>query len=289
VGIPDDAAIRALHERHAPTPEALDAVFTHCRIVCEIAEQLHASSGDDADLSLVRAGALLHDVGVYRLYDAAGRLDHERYIWHGLLGHELLGAEGLPEALCRFASHHTGVGITRADVLRQQLPLPPADYLAETPEEALVMYADKFHTKTAPPAFLTPAAYAAYVRRFGAQQVAAFAALRAKFGDPDLTPLSAAYGQRVLGDLPGAPASGAMPSVVRVKDGPGLSWRRQSPSTGLPYSFMVSSVTLLVTSSRLQGPVLRSKSRPKPTHLPVILRPVGCSRNWMAPWYTAPW
>jgi len=82
----------------------------------------------------------------------------------------------------------------------QQLPLPPADYLAETPEEALVMYADKFHTKTAPPAFLTPAAYAAYVRRFGAEQVASFASMRTRFGDPDLAPLTAAYGQRVIAD-----------------------------------------------------------------------------------------
>jgi uncharacterized protein len=198
--IPGDAAILALHERHAPTPEALDAVYTHCRIVCEIAEQLHARPGTDADISLVRAGALLHDVGVYRLYDAAGRLDQAGYIRHGLLGYELLRAEGLPEEVCRFAARHTGVGLTREDVLRQRLPLPPADYVAETPEEALVMYADKFHTKTAPPAFLTPAAYAAYVRRFGADKVAAFAAMRAAFGDPDLAPLTAAYGQRVIGD-----------------------------------------------------------------------------------------
>jgi uncharacterized protein len=196
--IPGDTAILALHERHAPTPEALDAVYTHCRIVCDIAEQLYASSGLDADLGLVRAGALLHDVGVYRLYDAAGRLDHAQYIRHGLLGHELLRAEGLPEALCRFASRHTGVGITREDVLRQELPLPPADYVAETPEETLVMYADKFHTKTAPPAFLTAAAYAASVRRFGADKAAAFEAMRAVFGDPDLGSLTAAYGQRVI-------------------------------------------------------------------------------------------
>ncbi len=196
--IPDEVAILALHERHAPTPEALDAVYTHCRIVCDIAEQLRARSGLDADLGLVRAGALLHDVGVYQLYDAAGRLDHAQYIRHGLLGHELLRAEGLPEALCRFASHHTGVGITREDVLRQELPLPPADYVAETPEETLVMYADKFHTKTAPPAFLTAAAYAASVRRFGADKVAAFEAMRAVFGEPGLGSLSAAYGQRVI-------------------------------------------------------------------------------------------
>lgn len=43
------------------------------------------------------------------------------------------------------------------------------------------------------------------------------------------------------------------------------------------------------TSSSRQGPVFRSNSRPKPTHLPVILCPVGSSKSWMAPWYTLPW
>jgi uncharacterized protein len=195
--VPADEEVRALHERHAPTAEALDAVYTHCVIVCGIAEQLHARSAAAVDIALVRAGCLLHDVGVYRLYDDDGRLDHAGYIRHGLLGYELLRAEGLPEEICRFASHHTGMGLSRDDVLRQGLPLPPADYLAETGEEALVMYADKFHTKTSPPAFLTAAAYAAGVRRFGADKVAAFESLRATFGEPDLAPLARAYGHRV--------------------------------------------------------------------------------------------
>jgi uncharacterized protein len=74
-------------------------------------------------------------------------------------------------------------------VVRQGLLLPPADYVAETREETLVMYADKFHTKTTPPSFLTADAYAASVRRFGEDKVAAFKAMRAQFGDPDLTQL----------------------------------------------------------------------------------------------------
>jgi uncharacterized protein len=196
--VPTDEEILALHEKHAPTPEALGLVYEHCLIVCGIAEQLHARGGLDSDIALVRAGSLLHDVGVYRLYDDAGRLDHANYIRHGVLGHELLRAEGLPEAICRFASHHTGVGLSRDDVLRQRLPLPPADYLAETGEEALVMYADKFHTKAAPPALLTACAYAATVRRFGEDKVAAFEKMRAAFGEPDLGPFSAAYGHRVV-------------------------------------------------------------------------------------------
>jgi uncharacterized protein len=200
--IPADEEILALHEKHAPTPEALLLVYTHCQIVCGIAEQLHAAAAAEVDIGLVRAGCLLHDIGVYRLYDDAGQLDHAHYIRHGLLGYQLLRAEGLPEVLCRFASHHTGVGLTAGDVLSQGLPLPPADYLAETGEEALVMYADKFHTKSTPPALLTAGAYAASVRRFGPDKAAAFAALRAAFGEPDLAPFARTYGQRVIAPPP---------------------------------------------------------------------------------------
>jgi uncharacterized protein len=198
--IPDDEEIFALHVRHAPTAEALAVVYTHSEIVRRVAMELLAGLGPAAtsiDAGLVRAGCLLHDVGVYRLYDESGRLGHAGYIRHGVLGHELLAEAGYPEAVCRFASRHTGVGITFGDVRRQALPLPPADYTAQTPEEALVMYADKFHTKATPPSFLTPDTYAAEVARFGPDKRGAFARLRARFGEPDLAALSAAYGYGV--------------------------------------------------------------------------------------------
>ncbi|HEX3713264.1 MAG TPA: HD domain-containing protein [Trebonia sp.] len=197
--IPADQEILELHQRHAPTAAALELVYTHCQIVGAVAGQLLAASGFAANAALVRAGCLLHDVGVYPLYDEAGRLDHANYIRHGVLGYQLLRAEGLPEVICRFASHHTGVGLTRDDVVRQELPVPPADYLADTAEETVVMYADKFHTKSTPPAFLTADAYAASVGRYGPDKAAAFAAMRAALGEPDLAPLAAAYRQRVIG------------------------------------------------------------------------------------------
>lgn len=195
--IPADKEMRALHEKHAPTPRAFDLVYEHSLIVCAIAEQLHARAGLDSDIDLVRAGCLLHDIGVYRLYDDGGRLDVASYIRHGLLGHELLRAEGFSEVICRFASCHTGMGLSRQDVLRQRLPLPPGDYLARTGEETLVMYADKFHSKTTPPSLLTACAYAASVRRFGRDKAAAFESMRVTFGEPDLGPFRATYGHRV--------------------------------------------------------------------------------------------
>ncbi|MCX4744041.1 HDIG domain-containing protein [Kitasatospora sp. NBC_01287] len=192
--LPTADEIRALHERHAPSPEALELVLTHCEIVCGIAEQLMAATALSFDAELVRAGALLHDIGVYRLYDRAGRLDHGSYIRHGVLGHEILREEGFPERLRRFCSCHTGVGLSRGDIRAQRLDLPEGDYLAETVEEQLVMYADKFHSKTTPPTFLSADSYAAYVARFGPAKVDAFELLRARFGEPDLAPAIARHG-----------------------------------------------------------------------------------------------
>jgi uncharacterized protein len=199
--IPTDKEILVLHEKHAPMPDVRDLVYTHCVIVCAIAEQLCSRLGPGlgVDIDLARAGSLLHDIGVYRLY-GAGSLDHANYIRHGVLGYDLLREEGLPEAICRFASRHTGAGISRDDVLAQQLPIPPADYLAETGEERLVMYADKFHSKTTPPVFLTASACAARLRRFGEEKVRAFQAMRDTFGEPDLAPLSETYGHPVVGE-----------------------------------------------------------------------------------------
>lgn len=187
--IPTDAEIRGLHREYAPTPDAFDLVFEHCRLVCSVAEQFFA--GLDVDTDLVRAGALLHDIGVYRLKSSA-------YVRHGVLGHELLASLGFPVEICRFASCHTGVGITRDDVVRQALPIPVDDYLPRTPEEELVLYADKFHSKRTPPVFVSGDTYATEVARFGPDKVERFGALRAQYGEPQLGPLSAATGYAVI-------------------------------------------------------------------------------------------
>jgi uncharacterized protein len=186
LSVPSDREIRTLHATHAPTREAFDLVYDHCRIVCELAEQVVAHQRLDVDVDLVRAGSLLHDIGVYRLYGASGELDTANYIRHGLLGQELLRELGLPEQVSRFCSHHTGVGVSRDDVVRQGLPIPVDDYLADSAEEELVMYADKFHSKSNPPRFLTAAEYAVKVRRFGADKEAAFAGMVLRYGEPEL-------------------------------------------------------------------------------------------------------
>lgn len=187
--IPGDAEIRELHRSYAPSREAFELVYEHCELVAEVAAQFFDRL--EVDTELVRAGALLHDIGVYRLETSA-------YVRHGVLGHELLASLGYPVELCRFASCHTGMGITREDVVRQGLPIPVDDYVPRTPEEELVMYADKFHSKRVPPVFVSGNTYAAEVARFGADKVRRFAGLRERYGDPRLGPLGDATGYAVI-------------------------------------------------------------------------------------------
>jgi len=198
VRIPTDRQIRALHEKYAPTADAFDLVYTHCEIVCKLAEQLLANRRPTLDVDLVRAGSLLHDIGAYLLYRPSGELDHANYVRHGVLGHELLRDLDFPDVLCRFCSRHTGMGLSRDDVLQQHLPIPVDDYLAGSDEEQLVMYADKFHSKATPPVFVTAASYASSLRRFGEDKVARFASLLRWFGEPDLTPLMSGYGHGLV-------------------------------------------------------------------------------------------
>ncbi len=189
----DDA--RALHLKLAPSEAVFELVWTHCEIVCEIAEQLMTRTSE-INAELVRAGALLHDIGVYKLVDARGVFDEKNYIRHGIEGRRILEEHGCALELCRIADHHTGVGITREEIVRRGLPLPPQDYLAETREERLVMYADKFHSKR--PRFNSFDEYVKTVRAFGEGHVRSFGALRDEFGLSDLETLAKKYSQPIV-------------------------------------------------------------------------------------------
>jgi uncharacterized protein len=186
--------IMEIHKKYAPTDEVYDLVFTHCCIVRDIAMQLIDANDFDIDYEIIEKGALLHDIGVYSLFDNTGKLwDGAQYITHGIEGEHILKEEGFPEYIWRFASHHTGAGLSKQDVIDQKLPLPIADYFAETDEELLIMYADKFHSKTNPPYFNSFDWYRKDIAKFGDHKVAKFDCMAVRFGKPDLLSLSSIY------------------------------------------------------------------------------------------------
>ena len=71
--------------------------------------------------------------------------------------------------------------------------MPNRDYVAKSTEERLVMYADKFHSKTTPPKLMSVEAYRQYTSQFNDQNGARFDKLIAEFGEPDLAPFAKKY------------------------------------------------------------------------------------------------
>jgi len=99
------------------------------------------------DRAFIEDAAMLHDIGIF-LTDAPGLgcFGDEEYICHGYLGRELLEKEGLPlHALV--CERHTGVGLSIADIEKNDLPLPRRDMLPVSLEEKIICYADKFFSK----------------------------------------------------------------------------------------------------------------------------------------------
>ena len=96
----------------------------------------------------VEEAAMLHDIGIFKC-NAPGIqcFGDAPYIQHGRIGAELLRNEGYPQH-ARVCERHTGAGLTKKEIIEQELPLPQQDFLPETTEEKLICYADKFFSKT---------------------------------------------------------------------------------------------------------------------------------------------
>ncbi len=155
------------------------------------------------DENLAVVGAMLHDIGTYLVLKNDGsnggkiQFDGPNYILHGLRGYEWLIEQGVDESIAQFARNHTGVGLTREQVVAQRLKLPPDDYVPVNLEQEVVMVADKYNSKSVPPRFLTAEAYARKARRFGPPNERAWRELVVKYGMPDIPSLAKHFDQKL--------------------------------------------------------------------------------------------
>ena len=224
--IPSIEQIDAWHRRYAPSRRAYALIHTHCEIVATIAVrvarranalyaqgrapaqllQLYDGAADSEnfaprpiDEKLVEIGGLLHDIGGYQVLRHGGSVDQppkfdgRRYILHGLLGYRLLLSLHVDKAVAEFARNHTGVGISRRQVVEEHLPLPPADYVPQNLEQEVVMYADKFHSKHNPPWFVSETTAGRRAARYGHTNVERWRALVHRYGVPVLDGLARQY------------------------------------------------------------------------------------------------
>ncbi len=99
------------------------------------------------DLEFIKEAAMLHDIGIFQTnapkIECYGK---KPYICHGYLGRETLEKEGLKKHAL-VCERHIGVGITKEEIERENLPLPKREMVPISIEEKIICFADKFFSK----------------------------------------------------------------------------------------------------------------------------------------------
>jgi len=122
-------AIHILHKAGCP-PDIIAHTRAVAKYAREIAERYNEKHRNHADVELVIAGALLHDIGRAR----------SNGIDHAVAGAEIARSLGLDERIVQIIKRHIGAGIPKDEA--ERLGLPREDYLPETAEEMIVAHTD---------------------------------------------------------------------------------------------------------------------------------------------------
>ncbi len=122
--IPDGEECFLILQRNNADQKLIDHVITVEKLATRIAEKCNAN------VDLVRAGALLHDIG--------RTISHG--IDHAVKGAEILRRARVSDSIVNIVERHTGAGITPAEALK--LGLPERSYVPDTIEEKIVAQAD---------------------------------------------------------------------------------------------------------------------------------------------------
>ena len=136
-------------DKYCKEDELRHILLVHSRAVADKALTIARNHPElQADEQFIEEAALLHDIGIVRVNaPAIACVGTEPYICHGILGAEILRAEGL-ERHALVCERHTGTGLTLQQIIAQQLPLPHRDMQPVSIEEQIICFADKFFSKT---------------------------------------------------------------------------------------------------------------------------------------------
>jgi uncharacterized protein len=140
--------LKIIKKYYKPKSKSYHFLIEHSRMVTKkalkVAEKVKRLN---PNFDFIREASMLHDIGILLVSEPKiGCYGGKLYVCHGILGREILEKEGLlRHALV--CERHVGVGITKKDVLENNLPLPKRDMLPVSIEEKIICFADKFYAK----------------------------------------------------------------------------------------------------------------------------------------------
>lgn len=135
--------------KHIPKGPLYRIYTVHVTMVTQLALRLAREQGlPSSSLEFIEEASMLHDIGIYRTkapkIHCFGELP---YIQHVTEGRDILLKLKLPDHAA-VAANHIGVGgISKNEIIEQNLPLPHEDILCVTMEERIISYADLFFSK----------------------------------------------------------------------------------------------------------------------------------------------
>ena len=105
-----------------------ESVISHCKAVAKLSVKIAKIA--KADVKLVNAGALLHDIGRSKTHG----------IRHAIEGVKIAKKISLSKSIINIIERHIGAGLTKE--IAVSLHLPKKDYIPITLEEKIVCHAD---------------------------------------------------------------------------------------------------------------------------------------------------
>ncbi|MEM7030761.1 MAG: HD domain-containing protein [Chloroflexota bacterium] len=178
-----------IHKYIAPTSPIYRYYVPHVTLVtCRALAVAKRLGLTKAQMIFIEEAAMLHDIGIVQV-DAKeiGCQGDLPYICHGVEGRKILEAEKLPiHALV--AERHTGVGISKSEVIKNEYPLPKRDFIAVSLEEKIISWADLFYSKNPNKVWQERSIHKArkQIAKFGANKARLFDEWHAQFEEDQL-------------------------------------------------------------------------------------------------------
>ncbi|MFH1316742.1 MAG: HD domain-containing protein [Candidatus Woesearchaeota archaeon] len=147
--------LKIIRKYYKPGSTAYRFIVTHGRLVQKKAVEIAKSAKKKnpklkIDMKFLKEAAMLHDIGVINVRTLhMGTVGTKDYIHHITEGRKILVKEGFPKH-AKVCERHIGVGLTKDDIINQNLPLPKRDMVPISIEEKIICLADKFYTKYPP-------------------------------------------------------------------------------------------------------------------------------------------
>ena len=139
--------IEIINNLYKNNPYAKNILIKHSELVAIKALEIAQKFKGRCDLKFIYESAMLHDIGIIGTNSKIlGCTGNSPYICHGIIGMEILEKEGLyKHALV--CERHIGFGISKQEIIKNDLPLPKRDMLPITLEEKIICFADNFFSK----------------------------------------------------------------------------------------------------------------------------------------------